>query len=282
MKSASILSTTSPLQPCSLCGSSFIHGPSLPLVTILITSFRSEHMAPKKRICGSTRTSKSCHNEETTTGSDIEDSVPKVAEGVKGKRKAAASEKTRKQSSSKEESPERPQYYHWLMKSEPESRFENGIDVKFGIEDLKALSNQTGCWDGVRNYQARNFMRDMKEEQRAFFYHSNCKEPGIAGIMKIVKESYVDHTQFDKKDVHYDASSKPDNPKWSMVDVKFERMLKRFIPLSELKKIHLLHKSAKVGPLRDMALFTRARLSVQPLTRDEFDFVLNLEDKNPQ
>ncbi|MEQ2236191.1 hypothetical protein ILYODFUR_010009 [Ilyodon furcidens] len=72
----------------------------------------------------------------------------------------------------------------WLMKSEPESRFENGIDVKFGIEDLKALPDQTGCWDGVRNYQARNFMRQMKEGQQAFFYHSNCKEPGIAGIMR--------------------------------------------------------------------------------------------------
>lgn len=171
-------------------------------------------------------------------------------------------------------------FTHWLMKSEPESRFENGIDVKFGIEDLKALPDQTGCWDGVRNYQARNFMRQMKEGQQAFFYHSNCKEPGIAGIMTIVKEAYVDHTQFDKKDVHYDASSKPDNPKWSMVDVRFQRMMKRFLPLSELKKYHLQHR-ADGGPLKDMALFTRARLSVQPLTSEEFDFILSLEDKEP-
>ncbi|KAM3615477.1 uncharacterized protein V6R79_002864 [Siganus canaliculatus] len=111
-----------------------------------------------------------------------------------------------------------PQYCHWLMKSEPESRLENGVDMKFGIEDLKALPEQTDCWDGVRNYQARNFMRQMKLGQSAFFYHSNCKEPGIAGVMKIVKEAYVDHTQFDKTDVHFDASSKPDNPKWSMVN----------------------------------------------------------------
>lgn len=90
----------------------------------------------------------------------------------------------------------------------------------------------------------------------------------------------MDHTQFDKKDVHYDATSKADNPKWSMVDVQFERMLKRFIPLSELKKIHLQHK-AKGGSLNGMALFTRARLSVQPLTREEFEFVLSLEDNNP-
>ncbi|XP_053729152.1 thymocyte nuclear protein 1 [Synchiropus splendidus] len=172
------------------------------------------------------------------------------------------------------------EFSHWLMKSEPESRFENGIDVKFGIEDLKALPNQTGCWDGVRNYQARNFMRNMKEGQLAFFYHSNCKVPGIAGVIKIVKEAYVDHTQFDKKDVHYDASSRPENPKWSMVDVQFQRMMKRFIPLAELKEHHLEHR-ASGGPLKDMALFTRARLSVQPLTSEEFDFVLSLEDQQP-
>ncbi|TDH14792.1 hypothetical protein EPR50_G00024410 [Perca flavescens] len=197
-------------------------------------------------------------------------------EKVGSKRKAAASVESGKS----EERSEPPQYCRWLMKSEPESRFENGIDVKFGIEDLKALPDQTGCWDGVRNYQARNFMRQMKNEQLAFFYHSNCKEPGIAGVMKIVKEAYVDHTQFDKKDVHFDANSKPDNPKWSMVDVQYQRMLKRFLPLSELKKYHLQHR-AKGGPLKDMALFTRARLSVQPLTTEEFDFVLSLEDEEP-
>ncbi|KAA8594064.1 hypothetical protein FQN60_004898, partial [Etheostoma spectabile] len=155
-----------------------------------------------------------------------------AGEKVGGKRKAAASE-----SGKTEERSEPPQYCHWLMKSEPESRFENGIDVK-----------------------ARNFMRQMKNEQLAFFYHSNCKEPGIAGVMKIVKEAYVDHTQFDKKDVHFDANSKPDDPKWSTVDVQYQRMLKRFLPLSELKKYHLQHR-ATGGPLKDMALFTRARLS---------------------
>ncbi|XP_037324397.2 thymocyte nuclear protein 1 [Pungitius pungitius] len=193
-----------------------------------------------------------------------------------GKRKAAAPVESAKNP----ESSAGAQCCHWLMKSEPESRFENGIDVKFGIEDLKALPDQTGCWDGVRNYQARNFMRQMKDGQLAFLYHSNCKEPGIAGIMKIVKEAYVDHTQFDKKDVHFDANSKPENPKWSMVDVQYQRMLKRFLPLSELKKYHQQHGS-KGGPLKDMALFTRARLSVQPLTPEEFDFVQSLEEKEP-
>eukprot|EP00069_Balaena_mysticetus_P019937 bmy_12583T0 len=73
---------------------------------------------------------------------------------------------------------------YWLMKSEPESRLEKGVDVKFSIEDLKAQPKQTACWDGVRNYQARNFLRAMKLEEEAFFYHSNCREPGIAGLMK--------------------------------------------------------------------------------------------------
>ncbi|KAG8523185.1 Thymocyte nuclear protein 1, partial [Galemys pyrenaicus] len=137
---------------------------------------------------------------------------------------------------------------YWLMKSEPESRLERGVDVKFSIEDLKAQPKQTACWDGVRNYQARNFLRAMRLEEKAFFYHSNCKEPGIAGLMK--------------------------------VDVQFVRMMKRFIPLAELKTHHQAHK-ATGGPLKSMALFTRQRLSVQPLTQEEFDFILSLEEKEP-
>nr|KAF6312304.1 thymocyte nuclear protein 1 [Pipistrellus kuhlii] len=137
---------------------------------------------------------------------------------------------------------------YWLMKSEPESRLEKGVDVKFSIEDLKAEPKQTACWDGVRNYQARNFLRAMKLGQEAFFYHSNCKEPGIAGLVK--------------------------------VDVQFVRMLKRFIPLAELRTHHQVHK-ASGGPLQHMALFTLQRLSVQPLTREEFDFILSLEEKEP-
>lgn len=228
-------------------------------------------MPPKKNARGSKSTVNSAKDDDGET-------VSAAKETVSRKRKAAASVEAGNKKSKESSSP--PQYCHWLMKSEPESRFENGIDMKFGIEDLKALPNQTSCWDGVRNYQARNFMRQMKEGQLAFFYHSNCKEPGVAGIMKIVKEAYVDHTQFDKKDAHFDATSKPDNPKWSMVDVHYQRMMNRYIPLSELKKYHLQHR-AKGGPLKDMALFTRARLSVQPLTSEEFDFVMSLEDKKP-
>lgn len=100
-----------------------------------------------------------------------------------------------------------PEYTHWLMKSEPESRFDKGIDMKFGIDELIACPSSTSCWDGVRNYSARNFMRAMKVGQQAFFYHSNTKPPGIIGVVDIVKESYVDHTQFDPKDPHYDPKS---------------------------------------------------------------------------
>ncbi|MCJ8739949.1 hypothetical protein PDJAM_G00053370 [Pangasius djambal] len=227
-------------------------------------------MAPKKR----SRAAAAVSNKQSKASSDAED-----GDGGRKRKRVASGRKSESQHSSSS-APEKAAHTHWLMKSEPESRIERGVDVKFGIEDLKALPNQTGCWDGVRNYQARNFMRDMKVGQQAFFYHSNCKEPGIAGIIKIVKEAYVDHTQFDKKDAHYDPSSKPENPKWSMVDVQFERMTKRFIPLTELKKYHLKHKG-NGGALSSMALFTRARLSVQPLTAEEFDFILSLEDTDP-
>uniref|UniRef100_A0A3Q3WTD0 Thymocyte nuclear protein 1 n=1 Tax=Mola mola TaxID=94237 RepID=A0A3Q3WTD0_MOLML len=178
------------------------------------------------------------------------------------KQAAGSKRKVSEKSEEGAESHNLTQHRHWLMKSEPESRFENGVDMKFGIEDLKALPGQSSCWDGVRNYQA--------DERR----------PVGCFLLQIVKEAYVDHTQFDKKDAHFDASSKPDNPKWSMVDVQYQRMMKRFLPLSELKKHHLQHR-AHGGPLKDMALFTKTRLSVQPLTAEEFDFLLSLEDKEP-
>ncbi|XP_056613219.1 thymocyte nuclear protein 1 [Triplophysa dalaica] len=236
-----------------------------------ISSHWQRNMPPKKITRSSAKSNK--HTEEV----DAQQNVNEESDDSRtGKRKRSAAVKLDVKKNKSDETA-KASYSHWLMKSEPETRIENGVDVKFGIEDLKVLPNQTGCWDGVRNYQARNFMRDMRVGQQAFFYHSNCKEPGIAGLMKIVKEAYVDHTQFDKKDPHYDPSSKPDNPKWSMVDVQFERMTKRFIPLSELKNYHLQHK-VKGGPLKDVALFTRARLSVQPLTAAEFDFVLSLEN----
>jgi len=150
---------------------------------------------------------------------------------------------------------------YWLMKSEP--------DV-FGVDDLMKAPGKTDTWDGVRNYQARNMMRDeMKKGDLVFFYHSNCKEPGIAGIMKIVRAGYPDHTAFDPDEKYYDPKSDPDNPRWYMVDVKHVRKLKQVITLTELKT----H-----AQLSDLPLVRRGnRLSIMPVTKKQWDFILSLE-----
>jgi predicted RNA-binding protein with PUA-like domain len=141
---------------------------------------------------------------------------------------------------------------HWLIKSEPSV---------FGIEDLRASPGRRTHWDGVRNYQARNFLRDgMRRGDLAFFYHSNCDEPGIVGIVEVVREGYPDPTAFDPNDAHYDAASRRDAPRWFMVDVKLKRKTKRVIPLSELKK----HGEKA---LAGFALLRRGnRLSVLPVS----------------
>jgi predicted RNA-binding protein with PUA-like domain len=151
---------------------------------------------------------------------------------------------------------------YWLMKSEP--------DV-FGIDDLAKSPRKTTCWDGVRNYQARNFMRDdMRRGDRAFFYHSNCDEPGIVGIVEIVKEGYPDHTAFDANDPHYDADSDPKKPRWYMVDVKLERKLARTITLAELRE----HENRA---LKGLALLQRGnRLSVLPVSSAQWKFIVDL------
>ncbi|NWV47009.1 THYN1 protein, partial [Daphoenositta chrysoptera] len=138
----------------------------------------------------------------------------------------------------------------------------------------------TTCWDGARNYEARNLLRFTKLGQQAFSCHSNCREPGIGAIVKIVKEAYPDHTQFDQEDPSYDSTSKKENPKRSMVDVQFVRMTKRFIRLSQIKAHHPAHK-AHGGPLKNVMLFAKQCLSILPLTQEEFDFVLGLEEEKP-
>ncbi len=151
--------------------------------------------------------------------------------------------------------------HYWLMKSEP--------DV-FGIDDLAARPGQTEHWDGVRNYQARNMLRDqMQVGDRVFFYHSNCKEPGIVGIAEIVRAGYPDHTAFDPDGKYYDPKSDPANPRWFMVDVRFVRKLGRTITLEELKR----HPE-----LEEMPLVRRGnRLSVQPVTTRQWQTILALE-----
>ena len=149
---------------------------------------------------------------------------------------------------------------YWLMKSEPS---------EFGIDDLsKACGAEP--WDGIRNYQARNMIRDeMKPGDQAFFYHSSCEVPGIVGIMEIATAAYPDPTAFDPADKHFDPASDPDNPRWYLVDVRFGRRLGRTIPLSELKPF---------PELAALPLVRRGnRLSVMPVSKGKWEFILSLE-----
>jgi predicted RNA-binding protein with PUA-like domain len=152
---------------------------------------------------------------------------------------------------------------YWLLKSEPGA---------FSIDDLAAEKNKTTCWDGVRNYQARNFMRDdMKIGDKVLFYHSNAKPPGVVGTAKIVKESYPDFTAFDAKNKHFDPKSKQDSPTWFMVDIKLDKKFKRLIPLDELKSNKALD---------GMVLLQKgSRLSVQPVSKKHFDLIVKLAAK---
>ena len=148
---------------------------------------------------------------------------------------------------------------HWLMKSEPGN---------YSIDDLKV--DRVTWWDGVRNYQVRNMMRDdFRKGDLAFFYHSECKEPGIVGTMTIVSGAYADPTAFAPKEKYFDAKSDPENPRWLMVDVRYKRKLKRQIPLKELR-----HHDE----LAEMPLLRRGnRLSITPVTLDQWAFIMSLE-----
>ncbi len=152
---------------------------------------------------------------------------------------------------------------YWLFKSEPDT---------FGIDHLAKAPKRTSAWDGVRNYQARNMLRDsIQKGDEAFFYHSSCAVPGIVGIVEIVKAGYPDETAFDPKHHHYDADSKRDAPRWYVVDVKLKRKFSRVISLEELKQ----HAAKK---LKDFVLLRRGnRLSVMPVAKKDWDFILALE-----
>jgi predicted RNA-binding protein with PUA-like domain len=151
---------------------------------------------------------------------------------------------------------------YWLMKSEPE---------EFSFEDLRNAPGRSTHWDGVRNYQARNFMRDdMKPGDLVFYYHSNTEVPGIIGLAEVCSEPYPDHTAFDPNDKHFDAKSDPENPRWMMVDIRYKRKLKKEISLAEIK--------SHADRLEGFALIRRGnRLSVMPVDRAHFEFILGLE-----
>lgn len=152
---------------------------------------------------------------------------------------------------------------YWLLKSEPDA---------FSIDDLVNAPKQTTGWDGVRNYQVRNFMRDqMKIGDQALLYHSSCAQPGVAGVVSIIKGAHPDPTQFDHKHHHYDAASKVDEPRWLMVDIKLVRKLKRVITLDELRRHH-------DAELKNLLILKRGnRLSVTPVDKSEWQFILSLE-----
>ncbi|MDZ4728633.1 MAG: EVE domain-containing protein [Xanthomonadales bacterium] len=155
---------------------------------------------------------------------------------------------------------------HWLIKSEPDA---------FSIDDLKNAPAKTEHWDGVRNYQARNYMRDdMRKGDLIFFYHSNCATPGIVGIAEVAsKAACPDHTAFDPNDHHFDAKSDPENPRWLMVDVRYKRKTRRLISLTELKQ----HANC----LQNFALVRRGnRLSVMPVEQAHWEFILELEQQD--
>lgn len=150
---------------------------------------------------------------------------------------------------------------YWLMKTEP---------TEFSIDDLERRPNQTEHWDGVRNYQARNMIRDqMKAGDQVLIYHSNCDQPGVTGIAAIAREAYPDPTAFIDGHKHFDPKSQPEAPRWFMVDVRFVRKLKRTISLAELKA----H-----AELADLALVRKGnRLSVMPVDATQWQYILDLE-----
>lgn len=149
---------------------------------------------------------------------------------------------------------------YWLFKTEPDC---------FGIDHLAKLPNKTGTWDGVRNYQSRNFLRDdVKQGDGVFFYHSSCPVTGIAGICEVSKSGYPDHTGWDPTNEHFDPKTSPTNPIWYMVDVRLRLKFDTIITLTELK----------ANPrLADMMVVQRgSRLSIQPVKPDEWLAVLQM------
>lgn len=149
---------------------------------------------------------------------------------------------------------------YWLVKSEP---------GEFSFEDIKKSKNKTTFWDGVRNYQARNFMRDeMQKGDGVLFYHSNADPLAVMGYCEVVKEGYPDHTQFDPDNKHFDPKADPENPRWIMVDIKFVKEFDNPVTLGEIKS----------NPkLKDMRLIQRGnRLSVMPVSKKELDEILKM------
>ncbi|MCW8876984.1 MAG: EVE domain-containing protein [Kangiellaceae bacterium] len=148
---------------------------------------------------------------------------------------------------------------YWLFKSEPSD---------FSLDDLKKSPNKTTLWEGIRNYQARNLLRDkVKVGDGVLFYHSQCKQVGVVGTAEVVKSAYPDPFQFDKESKYFDAKSDQSNPRWVCVDIKYESELANIVTLKEIKADK---------KLSEMVLVKQGRLSIQPVTKAEWNHILKL------
>ncbi|KAJ7666169.1 PUA-like domain-containing protein [Mycena polygramma] len=174
---------------------------------------------------------------------------------------------------------------YWLLKAEPDSRVVKGKDVKFSVDDFEAA--KTSPWEGVRNYEARNLMKEMKLGEKALFYHSNCKNPGIAAFAEVSKEAYPDNSAWDSAHPYYDPKTKQDDPKWFMVDLTFGSRAAHFVPLALLRFIADAPEAsppagleylgdAGVAAIKAMDLVTRGRLSVQRVSEAAWTAVQQL------
>ncbi|EKM80002.1 hypothetical protein AGABI1DRAFT_127681 [Agaricus bisporus var. burnettii JB137-S8] len=177
---------------------------------------------------------------------------------------------------------------YWLLKAEPDSRIVKGKDVKFSVDDFERVS--VSPWEGVRNYEARNLMKEMQVGEKAVFYHSNCKNPGIAAFAQVAREAYPDYTSWDESHPYYDPKSEKDKPKWYMVDLEFTARAKHFIPLTLFRHIASLatdEPPTEVGyigedgirAIKTMNLVTRGRLSVQRVDSNAWNIIQLLAAK---
>jgi len=213
---------------------------------------------PKKAAKSKSKASKPAAKSDTkatdTKASDAQPSAPSSLE--------PSSETNRDASGAQE--------IYWLLKAEPLPRYENGVNVAFSIDDLAACT-EPEPWGGVRNPQACKNMRAMRKGDLGFFYHSNAKPSGVAGILRVVEEAKVDETAFDEKDAYFDKKSVREKPRWFCVGVEFVKKFGEVVDLATLKK-----HAENGGKLRDMQLVKQSRLSVNRVRREEWEYVLEL------
>ncbi|ORX98940.1 PUA-like domain-containing protein [Clohesyomyces aquaticus] len=218
--------------------------------------------------------------EANDEGDDVKDEdSPPAKKPAKAKARAAKPPASKPSSASTALAPpptnrdaDGSQSVYWLFKAEPLPRFENGVNVAFSIDDLRACTKPEP-WSGVRNPQARNNMQAMRKGDLGFFYHSNAKPSGVVGVLRVVEEAKADETAFDPKDPYYDAKSEREKPKWYCVGVEFVRKFDEMLDLKMLKGF-----GEKGAPLEGMQLVTSSRLSVSRVSKEEWGFIMGLAD----